>query len=582
MMPILRRGHAPNLQSRRKFGQHQQICPCVITVVFSVFISEERDVHSANHFRGDSRLLGSVRAFTFLLLGSAFVTAELKPAFSQTPPQTGRRQFVDSLLQSLIESQLNRNAPPPNRPPLPRPDDNLVIARKHLDSFSSHSTELVNHWSANAARSPGTRQMLGDLIKLNASVASIQSRAANARRIEDLQPDFVTLDRDWRLMSYRMKQMDDLSPECSRCIGHLNEVDAALCSVLGVSPQVDYHALATATIAINTDLSHLIQDIEFELPRTRTGRALIAEASQLQQRALSLSDVVSQRRPYEALVGAFQGFYGEWRNLAGKIQQVDSRHLERNVRRIEESAHAIHELLWLAADVDYGRLSYLATALRRDVDGLFDVVSLNVLLELPAANRVLPIASEFYGLCENFSNSVESHSPLSQLQSDYRYLLQSWPELSGCFAPCRTPAVTQSLKGIEESFISLRDAVGLAAAIDWRHVNEVAAGLVVSSDIAVDEVQRHVYSNARYDQQFRFESARDAAAFRGAARRLHEAIVNRQAEILAERAGSVAAAWAQLNDRCFRRLTAADQVHLQEMRANATQQVVELQAVLQL
>lgn len=90
-----------------------------------------------------------------------------------------------------------------------------------------------------------------------------------------------------------------------------------------------------------------------------------------------------------------------------------------------------------------------------------------------------------------------------------------------------------------------------------------------------------MYSNTRYDQQFRFESARQVSAFRGAARRLHEAIVNRQMDLLAERTASVAQAWADLNDHCFRRLPPTEQVHLRDLRANATQQLVELQAILQ-
>ena len=177
-----------------------------------------------------------IRVGIMFVVGSFFIFAHLTPVAAQTPPQAGRRQFVEGLLQSLIDSQLDREAPPPNRSPLPRPDDKLIAARQHLDSFSTESAELINHWSANAAQAPGTRQMLGDLIKLNATVSNVQSRAANARRVEDLAPDFVALDRDWRLMAYRMKQIEGLSPECVRCIGHLNELDTTLCGVFGISP----------------------------------------------------------------------------------------------------------------------------------------------------------------------------------------------------------------------------------------------------------------------------------------------------------------------------------------------------------
>lgn len=523
-----------------------------------------------------------IRVCVTLVVCGFVIAAGLAPATAQTSSRDARRQFVEGLLQTLIDSQRDRQAPPPNRPPLPQADEKLIAARGHLDSFSTHSAQLANHWNANAARVPGTRQMLGDIIKLNASVNNVQSRAANARRLEDLTPDFVALDRDWRLMAYRMQQIEGLSPECVRCIDLLNEVDTALCGVFGVSPQVDFRALADATAAVTTSLSHLIEDIELELPRSRSGRALIAEASQVRQHALLLSDAVSRRRTYDEIVRSFRTFDGQWRHVAGQIRQVDSRHLERNVRHVEEASHVIHELLWLAEETDYGRLSYLSTALRRDVDGLFDAVSLNVLLELPAAPRVLPLASEFYGLCENFTGSVESRAPLGQLQSDCRFLIECWPELSGCFRSCRNPEVVQSLRGIEESFVALRDAVGLAAPVDWHHANELAAALVLSSDSVVAEVQSHVYTNARYDAQFRFESARDAAAFRGAARRLQEAVVNRQTEPLAERAQAAADAWSHFNDHCYRRLTQSDQVHLRDLRTRVTQQVVELQAILQL
>ncbi|MBC8354946.1 MAG: hypothetical protein H8E66_23455 [Planctomycetes bacterium] len=515
-----------------------------------------------------------------LIAGGLVATACCTDATAQQPTRDARKQFVEGLLKSLIESQIDRRPPPPNRPPLPRLEQVLLVARKNLDSFSTHSAQLVNDWSANVARSPNSRHMLGDLIKLNATVANVQTRAANARHVEDLRADIVVLDREWRLLSHRLKQTENLSPECSRCIGRLNELDTVLCTAFGVSPQVDFHSLVAATLALNTSLSHLIEDIELELPRTRIGRSLIAEAAQVQQRSLLLSNLVSQRRKYEEVVNSFRGFYSQWSSVASKIRQVDSRHLERNVRRIDESSHAIHELLWLPEDVDYGRLSYLTRSLRRDVDGMFNTVSLNVLLELSQAARVLPVASEFYGLCENFTNSVESRAPLRQLQSDYRYLVDSWPELSGCFSPCRTPEVVQSLKGIEESFVSLRDAIGLAPQVDWKHGNEVAAALIVSSDSVIAEVQRHVYSNPRYDQRFRFESARDASAFRGAVRRLHEAIVNRQEELLRERTETMADAWAHLIEHCFRQLLPADQLHLRDLRSLATEHVVEIQAML--
>ena len=63
---------------------------------------------------------------------------------------------------------------------------------------------------------------------------------------------------------------------------------------------------------------------------------------------------------------------------------------------------------------------------------------------------------------------------------------------------------------------------------------------------------------------------------------MQEALVNRQVDVLGERAQTVADAWAELNDHCFSRLIPADQLAFRDVRSRATQQLVELQAMLQL
>ena len=56
---------------------------------------------------------------------------------AQQPSRDGRRQFVEGLLQALIDSQLDRGRPP-GRPSTPA-DPQLAAVRKHLDGFSRHS-----------------------------------------------------------------------------------------------------------------------------------------------------------------------------------------------------------------------------------------------------------------------------------------------------------------------------------------------------------------------------------------------------------------------------------------------------------
>ena len=195
-----------------------------------------------------------------------------------------RRQFVEGLLRTLVESQLDRQPRESERRGQPTVVPELVRARQHFSELSVHNTQLVHHLSTHAARSPSAKPFLADALKLNASLSHIQRRSATARRLEDLQPDFRAWDRDWRLLSYRLRQADGLDDQCLQCVTRVSELEVTLCSLLGVSPQVDYNELLSASIAMSTSLAHLIEDVQIELPRSRAGLALAAEAGQVHQR----------------------------------------------------------------------------------------------------------------------------------------------------------------------------------------------------------------------------------------------------------------------------------------------------------
>ena len=182
------------------------------------------------------------------------------------------------------------------------------------------------------------------------------------------------------------------------------DADTALCSVFGIQPQFDTQGLLAETQSIVTSLSHLVDDIQHAYPRTRVGRSLVAETTRVQQFALLLKSEIARGASYDEVVKSLHHFHEPWRTLAAKVRRLDDHHLQRLVHHIDHSSRIIHELLWLTEAIDYGQLAYLAKALEHDVDVLFDTVSLNVLLELPAGRNVLPIAGEFYGLCENFLN----------------------------------------------------------------------------------------------------------------------------------------------------------------------------------
>ena len=510
------------------------------------------------------------------------VLACTQSLMAQSGRRDQRRQFVEGLLRTLIESQVDRKPRESDRRGQPTVAPDLVRARQHFGELSTHSTQLVHHLNTHAARSPAAKQFLGDALKLKASMSHIKLRSGTARRLEDLQPDFRSWDRDWRLLSYRLRQAEGLDDECLQCVVRLNELETTLCGLLGVTPQVDYRELLSVNIALSTSLAHLIEDIEIELSSTNAGLGLAAEAGRVHQRSLWFGRAVHDRRGHEELVERFGTFYGSWRALAVNIRGVRHRHLDRNVRRIDESTLLLHELLWLPQPIEYVQLTHLTTRLSADVNRLFDAVSLNVLLELPGAERVLPSASEFFGLCENFADSVATQAPLAQLRIDYRYLVDAWPELAGCFSAARRPEVVRSLRTIEESFVALRDTIGLSPQVDWRRSAELAASLSALSDRLFVDVQRFIFTSANYGRQFRGTSAQQAANFRNAAHRLHQSLVQRDETAIQDRCEKLATAWGTMTDQCYRKMSAADQGRFGDAPVQIAQQLVQLQAMLQL
>ena len=228
------------------------------------------------------------------------------------------------------------------------------------------------------------------------------------------------------------------------------------------------------------------------------------------------------------------------------------------------------------------RIAHLTKVLTRDVDQLFDSVSLNVLLDLRGTDGVLQTAGEFYGLCENFSLAVESRSPLPEMREDYQFLVASWPELVRCFRYARQPEVIRSLSSIEDSFVTLQDAIGIAPHVDWHAAADRAAACARLAERLNGQLQRYVLQNSRYDRTFRRRAGEHMTAFRGSIDQLHQRLVDRRAGSLEAECVQLATAWSQLNIECLRKLGASDKQYFAPYQPRITERVVRLQAMLQL
>ena len=535
--------------------------------------------------RSIARIPALITALTFV----GFI-AQAVPTSAQ-PNVAGRRQFVEGMLKMLIESQINRQPKPQPAPQPPRPQPrphnhkisaDLTRARTSLQGFATEAHHLASHLHAQSRSNPNLRYHLSDALRLNASARVLVSRAASARTFDPLVDDFRTLDKDWRLLSHKLSKQPGLTAECRTCMKELDQFDAQLCDILHIGPQVDFRELTSATESLRAALDRLGEDIGIELARTSAGRSLMYECRQVEQKALAVCNAVSARRPYDHIVVEFERLHEAWERHAVRVRSVNNRFLERDVRQIDQIVRDTHEILWLPLPLDYSLLSHITKTMTADVNGLFDCVSLNALMELRGADNILDAACEFHGLCEHLADGVQHKESLPELQQDFQYLNDSWPKLAACFQGTKDARIIKALKDIEGSFETLQGTLQLRPVVDTREVVSYAAGLEDLSGRLAQTVQHYLNANSRYDTAFKKDCIGRVYAFRDSARHLHEVADSEgNHNHLREDCDDIAAQWNAIQKSSFGRMHSADRARLQPLTSSIAAQIVQLQTIIQ-
>jgi len=511
------------------------------------------------------------------VLGGLLLACGPLAAQPQPDDRSRRRDFVEGLLQNLIESQLNRLRPPPPGPPGRRPAPEIRQVQQTLAAFSQESSRLIEALEDDMKRLPGIRPVLGDALQVKAASAVLVEKSARAHDLRWIQEDAQNLDRDWRVLSYRLQQTQELSRPCLQHVDNLNKLDQTLCTLLGIQPQLDRTELIRLTAGLTADLQNLLEEIEIEMPRSPTRDQVVLEGYRARQQARLVSAAIAEPAPYDMVVAEYRRFHNLWTSLAARLRPLPLRRVERNVRRIWQTDREMSELLWIPFSVDRTQLLHLSKILVGDVDDLFDGVSLNMLIDLPAADRVLPTAGEFYGLCEYFLICVEDGQGYPELAGAYRDVEEAWPRFASCFQPLKAGEVPRLLKEIEQAVASLREALGIRPLLDVEMAMQLTALVDNLAEHFEQDVTNHFRQAGGYEKEFQTEVLQTATAFRQTAHHLHEAMTGgNSADHLRRDIAETSQVW----DRLYGyvpKFTAEEKAHLQEVAAKLGPALVKLQ-----
>lgn len=488
-----------------------------------------------------------------VLLG-VFLGVFALDADAQSGDRERRRRLVEGVLRTLIDTHLERPEEPPapeqKKPPLSSAEPasrELVEARSVLDSYSSESRELIRALQGDWARVPAVHPLIGDTAKIQLDAATLVNRSRQVRELESMTEDFRRLDRDWRVLAHRVQQTPDLSQSCQDRVRALDKHNRSLCKLFGVKPQLNRAALFRQTAALGAELQDLVEDIELELEPSPARAKLLAQCRRVEQEASDFTETVFGEAPNETIKQAYQEFRQSWSPFAASLRPLQVRYLQRSTQRIWQIDHALHDLLWIPYQVDPNRLVHLAQVLQGHIDGLYDSVSLDVLIDLPPATRVLPIASEFHGLCEYFILCAEDKESLRQLAQAYWDLDEAWPGFAACFRPAKDSGVQRALRDIEQSMAVLRESLGFRPETDWELAIQQSARL----EYLAHELERALAptfrTSGRYSANVRTRLAsasNNARSFCTSCQTVHERIVARSdVEGIRRDCGQLATQW---------------------------------------
>ncbi|HUG92047.1 MAG TPA: hypothetical protein VML55_14505 [Planctomycetaceae bacterium] len=548
---------------------------------------------------GDTRTAATRRHILVGVVLGALLAAVAVPerAAAQRTDDQRRRELVDELLRSLIESELQqRNAQPvqprfepapqpaarTNVAPTPRvvnaPTREMTEARRILADVQRDAEQLATLLSNDVSRVPGIRTYLGDVLKLRARAAFVAQRSAQLNDHRELLADLQNFDRDWRVLAHRLQSLGGLDRRAEQSIERLNGHAQALSKIFNMRPQVDYRELLQKAAALAASLRTLIEDIEIELGESTQRRELLLDGRRVEQQAISVMNTVADGTDYDVIAAEYQKFQTLWAPYASRLRPVENRYLERAARRVREADAAIHTLLWLPQELDRTQILHLTELLKKDVDDFYARAPLRLLIELPENERVLPIADQFFGVCENFIRNVESGENPSTIVDDFGFIESSWQEFDRLLRPVNSRAAQQVLQQIQERMQAIRTALKMQDGPDRR----VSVDLAASLDNLSEQLQQSIgHWLAFQSVSFRNEALRDTAEFASAAHQLHvDVLAGADTRAIRQNADRLHELWRKVH-QWVSRCETDDRMYLLRLSSRITPALVDLRTQVQ-
>ena len=496
-----------------------------------------------------------------LAVGSLLAGWCLSAAGAQ-PPRQRQRNLLEDILKTFVDAQLDRELaePTPARdarspdakrrgPTLAPPMEagrRTEIARA-LAAFSTESNALVSALYQEPQVNSGIRPLLGDSLKLRAQANMLARKVEHVTDQATLTADVEMLDRHWRVLSHQLRQTASLDAVSLARVASLDEHDRRLCRLVGIAPQLDHAELLFRTVALVTNVSNLLDDVDVDVFDHQRRDALLMEGHTIQAEMNRLAGMLQRGAGHDQVVSHYREAHKLWRLFAAKARPLASESMARNIFRIDRLHREIHERLWLPIEVDRAEVAHLAGQLQSRVDRFCAEVSLDALLNTPRPDETVAALAELRSLSRGLAQAASGNASLDDLLWDFRLLEVQWDETGRLLQPADATAPGQRLAAIDGALEALRESMQIRPVIDRQAVVSLAAATDESANYLNRYLRQHPGRSSRYSPQFRAELVQRSGDFHAAAHRLHESLVRDvQDDRLRQHCTTAAETWNEL------------------------------------
>ena len=533
----------------------------------------------------------AVSVTRFLLVAGLLALIVPQPVRAQS--DDGRRQQVfEQLLQSLIDSQMNqgqqnfRDRPGQNLGPnLPggnpeRATPQVQEVRQIARSVSQEASRLFNSLNQDTRQNRNLSAYFNDILKVNANATVLAQRAERAWDLENLREDYVTLDRDWRQLSYGLNGTPGMSQASTNSIRTLNDLNQRLSRLFNVTAQIDSVQFQRLAEALEVSLRNLMEDLSTELGWTNETRQLLVTGRMVEQQARYIAYNTEIHRNRELAVAEFNKFKQLWTPYSAQLWTHRNRYIQRNLQRIEQTEREIQQVLLIPISIDHNQLKRLSDVLIADIERLSEQITLADLIKLEAPGNILKTSKDFATAANRFADSVKRNRNLTELQTEYRMVELQWRNITDSFQGNNKAEVLRILRTTDQTMQSLKHAVQIRSTFDRNRALQLVAALENYGKHLQEDFSTYVVQGGRYDRGFAYQGLHTCNQFTAFANNIHQSLADGvPPEELRERAETLSRGWQYLNTEFLMKLQGAERERLTRLAGDITPQIVQLQTM---